>query len=138
MQKNKEEEFEFIKEKIKDKPVNKKKLLSKAAATIAAAVTFGFVACPVFTLMRPVMEEWFHKPTPAQVVLSKDEMPESYEEPVTETVTADSTEVDTEPEDKAPGSTEFTVEDYQEDADAALFHRNADGPFHGYGNRYEE
>lgn len=113
MQKNKEEEFEFIKEKIKDKPVNKKKLLSKAAATIAAAVTFGFVACLVFTLMRPVMEEWFHKPTPAQVVLSKDEMPESYEEPITEAVTADSTEVDTEPEDKAPGSTEFTVEDYQ-------------------------
>lgn len=113
MQKNNEEEFKFIKEKIKDKPLNKKRLLSRGAATIAAAVVFGFVACLVFTLMRPVMEDWFHKPKPTQVILPKDEMTEAYDEPETETGTADGTEADTQTEDKASESTEFTVEDFQ-------------------------
>lgn len=113
MQKNNKEEFEFIKEKIKEKPVNKKKLLSKGVTTITAAIVFGFVACLVFTLMRPIMEEWFNKPKSTQVSIPKDEMPETeaYE---TETGTEAETETETEKEEHAPADYEFTVEDYQE------------------------
>lgn len=111
MQKNNEEEFEFIKEKIKDKPVNKKKLAGKGLTTIAAAVVFGFVACLVFTLMRPIMEDWFNKPKPTQVILPKDEMTETESYEVTETETEPETE--SQPEDTMPADAEFTVEDYQ-------------------------
>ncbi len=49
----------FIKEKIKDKPLNKKKVLHKGIATIGYAILFGFVSCLVFCVLRPIMEPWF-------------------------------------------------------------------------------
>ena len=40
-----EQEFAFIKEKIKDKPVNKRRLLIHAGFNLLCAVVFGVVAC---------------------------------------------------------------------------------------------
>lgn len=60
MAENDKEEFSFIKEKIKEKPINKKRTLLKCCFTVFLAVLFGFVACLVFTLMQPIMEEWLH------------------------------------------------------------------------------
>ena len=62
----------FIKEKIKDKPVNKKQLIQKGIATIGYAILFGFVACLVFCALRPVMESWFAPEDDHWVGIPKD------------------------------------------------------------------
>ena len=49
-QEKKGQEFDFIKEKIKDKPVNKRRLLVRGGFNLLCAVIFGLVACFVFSL----------------------------------------------------------------------------------------
>lgn len=53
----KEEGFDFLKEKIKDKPINKKKLLRRTIITVSMAVIFGLVACTTFILLEPVISD---------------------------------------------------------------------------------
>ena len=50
------EEDQVIREKIKDKPLNKKKALHKGMATVGYAILFGAVSCLVFCLLKPVLE----------------------------------------------------------------------------------
>lgn len=65
-------EEHFIKEKIKDKPVNKKQLMQKGIATIGYAILFGFVSCLVFCAMRPKLEPWFAPKEDQWVGIPKD------------------------------------------------------------------
>ena len=51
------EEFSFMKEKIKAKPINKKKLLLKVAGTMVLAVLFGVVASFTFVITSPIAEK---------------------------------------------------------------------------------
>ena len=44
---------EFMREKIKQKPVNKKKLLRRTVITAVMAVVFGLVACFTFLVQEP-------------------------------------------------------------------------------------
>lgn len=60
MAENEQKEVPFIKEKIKDKPINKKRVALKSCFTVCLAVLFGLVACFVFTLVQPVMDQWLH------------------------------------------------------------------------------
>lgn len=46
---------EFMKEQIKQRPVNKKKLLRRTVITFCLAVLFGAVACVVFLLVEPIV-----------------------------------------------------------------------------------
>lgn len=57
----KEEEFDFIREKIKKKPLDKRKILFVLVADLLLAALFGVVACFVFALVRPRMEQWLHR-----------------------------------------------------------------------------
>lgn len=63
------EEFDFIKEKIKHKPVNKKRLAGQVLKSAGLGVVFGFVACLVFTLMQPVLEEVLYEEEPPVVTI---------------------------------------------------------------------
>lgn len=47
-------DYNFIQEKIKDRPINKKKLARKMAKTVGTAILFGLVACITFILLEPV------------------------------------------------------------------------------------
>lgn len=47
----------FISEKIKQRPVNRKKLLRRTIITISLAVIFGIVACFTFLLLQPVFSD---------------------------------------------------------------------------------
>ena len=44
-------EFEFLQEKIKERPINKKKLLQRIALTASLALLFGLIACFTFLLL---------------------------------------------------------------------------------------
>lgn len=108
MPEKKEDEFAFIKEKIKDKPVSKRQVLSKVAVFLVSAVAFGLIACLVFTLVQPYMQEWLYPEEKPVVTIPKDELePETEREP----------EKDSETENAAPvyitETQELETTDYQ-------------------------
>ncbi|MCM1048267.1 MAG: S1C family serine protease [Clostridiales bacterium] len=53
-------ETDFLREKIKQKPVNKKKLLRRTIITAVMAVVFGIVACLTFLILEPVINNWLY------------------------------------------------------------------------------
>ena len=70
---DKEEEYSFIKEKIKDKPLNKKRLLFRIAFNVGSAALFGLVACIVFYACSPMIRDTFQKEEPGPVMIPRDE-----------------------------------------------------------------
>lgn len=51
-------EYQFIQEKIKRKPIDKKKAFRNVVFTIILAILFGAVASGVFVFLQPRLEEW--------------------------------------------------------------------------------
>ena len=60
MQENKQDKYEFISEKIKEKPVNKKKLVYHVCFVVLLAVLFGIVASVTFVLCQPKIDGMLH------------------------------------------------------------------------------
>lgn len=73
---NSNEQNEFIIEKIKTRPVNKKKLIRRTIITAAMAVIFGLVACFTFLLLEPLISNWLY-PAKDPVIVT---FPEDLEE----------------------------------------------------------
>ena len=109
MQEKKPDQYEFISEKIKEKPVNKKKLIYHAGFLCNMAVVFGVIASLVFTVCQPWMEEMLYPKEDPQITIPKDE-------PETDTETETGTD---EPESEEPATETqivyetMTLEDYQ-------------------------
>lgn len=113
-QEKKEQEFDFIKEKIKDKPINRRRLLVRAGYNLLCAVIFGIVACFVFVLLKPYLEEWLYPEEKSTISIPKDDVPqeEGNEEQEAE---ATPTPVPAEPEtEPLVVQAELEIEDYQE------------------------
>ena len=70
-----EQEFDFIKEKIKDKPINRRRLLIRMIYNLLCAVVFGVAACFVFVLLKPSMEEWLYPEKESTINIPKDDLP---------------------------------------------------------------
>ena len=51
---NDQEEYELIRERIKTRPINRKKLFRRTVITAAMAVIFGVLACITFLVLEPV------------------------------------------------------------------------------------
>ncbi len=51
-------DYDFIREKIRERPVNKKKLIKRSLFTSGMAVLFGIIACLTFLLMEPLLSKW--------------------------------------------------------------------------------
>ncbi len=68
---------DFMIEKLKDRPVNKKKLLKKTLTTVSMAVIFGLVACVTFQILEPIISEWLYPdPTGEQIILFPEDKTE--------------------------------------------------------------
>lgn len=52
---------DFVKERIKERPINKAKLLKKSLSTIISAVVFGIIFCLCFLLLEPKIDKMLHK-----------------------------------------------------------------------------
>lgn len=68
---------DFITEKIKQRPINKKKLLRRTLITAAMAVIFALVACLTFLLLEPVISNWLYpeeEPAPIEFPAETEEM----------------------------------------------------------------
>lgn len=67
------QENDFMIEKIKKRPLNRKKLFRRTMATAATAVFFGLIACVTFLLLEPVINHWLYpEEEPAPVVFPED------------------------------------------------------------------
>lgn len=94
MQEKDKDKYEFINEKIKEKPVNKKRILTRVGLTILLAIIFGIIASLVFTVSQPVIEDALHPKEDPQITIPKDE-PETEtetEEQESETAESEATE----------------------------------------------
>lgn len=72
----KEQEFAFIKEKIKDKPVDKRRFLVRFGYHVLCAAVFGAVACVVFVWLKPYLEGWFYPKGESTISIPKDDDPQ--------------------------------------------------------------
>ena len=95
-------DFEFLQEKIKERPINKKKLIQRTIITASLALLFGLIACLTFLLLEPVLNNWLY-PEEEPIVVTfpqeKDEM--RPEDMLTEDET---TQEETESEEALAGS----------------------------------
>ena len=64
---------DFLRETIKQKPVNKKKLLRRTLITVAMAVVFGLVACFTFLVLEPVISNRLYPEEEAEEVQFPEE-----------------------------------------------------------------
>lgn len=66
-------DFEFLKEKIKERPIDKRKLIQRMAITASMALIFGIIACLTFLLLEPVLNNWLHPEKEPDVVIFTEE-----------------------------------------------------------------
>jgi serine protease Do len=96
---------EFVREKIKDKPYNKKRIAIRLLTAIACGIAFGAAASIVFALLLPRLQ------SPQEVAQEESQATEEEsEQPTTETQTEEETESETEPVEVI---VDLTIEDYQ-------------------------
>ena len=69
-------DFEFLQEKIKERPINKKRLLKRTIITASMAVLFGLLACLSFLLLEPVLNNWLYPEEEPEVVTFPQEQNE--------------------------------------------------------------
>jgi len=69
-------ETDFLKEKIKERPVNKRKLLKRTLITAGLAVVFGLVACVTFSLLEPIISNTINPEETAETVTFPEETQE--------------------------------------------------------------
>ena len=84
---------DFMVEKIKVKPVNKKKLVRRTLITISMAIIFGLVACVTFLVLEPVISNWLNpeeEPQVEMVVFPEDREEMSPEEMLAENLPTES------------------------------------------------
>lgn len=72
----KQSESDFLTERIKIRPVNKKKLVRRIVITAAMAVIFGLVACVTFLLLEPVISNWLYPEEKPQFVTFPEDLEE--------------------------------------------------------------
>lgn len=112
---------DFLRETIKQKPVNKKKLIRRTVITVVMAVVFGLVACVTFLVLEPVIsnrlypeeeakEVQFPEETVTEEMRPEDMLVEEEKEPEVEIVQA---ELEDEQIEKLLSQVQFGMEDYQ-------------------------
>lgn len=111
MQEKEPDKFSFINEKIKEKPLNKKRLLVHIGYIAGVAVVFGVVASLVFAFLEPKFSQMIYPQQEAVVTIPKDDVVETE---VTEEADTEPTEA-IEPDDAAAlPPAQLEIADYQE------------------------
>ena len=68
-----EQEFSFVKERIKRQPIYQNKMFRRVVSQIALAAVCGVIACFVFVKIHPWREEKFGKKEAAEITLPREE-----------------------------------------------------------------
>ena len=94
-EKRNQDNTDFMIEKIKQRPLNKKKLVRRTLITAAMAVVFGMVACFTFLLLEPVISNRLYPEEEPQTVVFVEETEE--DEILPEDMIADDSQMQPEP-----------------------------------------
>lgn len=100
---------DFMIEKIKERPVNKRKLLRRTLITASMAVIFGLIACFTFLVLEPVINNWLYPEAPPQLVV----FPEDQEEMSPEEMLSDNMQQENQANQEAENSEEVELEKEQ-------------------------
>ena len=84
-----------MKETIKQRPLNRKKLIRRTLITVAMAVIFGMVACLTFLLLEPIISNKLYPEEKPSTVVFVEETEE--EEILPEDMIADESQMNPEP-----------------------------------------
>ena len=97
---------DFMIEKIKTRPINRRKLIRRTIITAAMAVIFGLISCFTFLTLMPVINNWLYpeeppaeEPPPEMVVFPDDDEEMSPEDMLAENLPTESPEPTDEPEE---------------------------------------
>lgn len=96
-EKHNQETTDFMKETIKQRPLNRKKLIRRTLITAAMAVIFGTVACLTFLLLEPVISNRLYPEEEPSTVVFVEETEEN--EILPEDMIADDSQMNPEPTD---------------------------------------
>ena len=120
--KQENDDYSFMQEQIKKRPINKKKLLKKTFTTGAMAIMFGIVASLAFILLEPVFTKLVSpKEEKPAISLQEINLPEEQNEVLPENMIQDEHELeekdkpqaDPEPMISSVQKAELEIEDYQ-------------------------
>ena len=100
-------EITFLQEKIKERPVNRKKLVRRTVITVVMAMVFGLVACVTFLLLEPVINRMIYPEEKAEIV----RFPEEEQEVNPEDMAADEAELQIIREEEAAESQNENTKD---------------------------
>ena len=65
--------YEMIKERMKERPINRKKLMRRTVITVSMAIIFGVFACFTFLVLEPVLSNLLYpEPAPEEIVLLEE------------------------------------------------------------------
>ena len=81
----------FISEKIKQRPINRKKLLRRTIITASMAVVFGLVSCLTFLLLQPLLSDRLYPESQPEKISLPEES--ASDELTPEEMFADDTEI---------------------------------------------
>ena len=95
MEENHKQETDFLKETIKQRPLNRRKLLRRTIITAAMAVVFGTIACLTFLLLEPVISNRLYPEEEPSTVVFVEETEEN--EILPEDMIADDSQMTPEP-----------------------------------------
>ncbi|MCM1219164.1 MAG: hypothetical protein NC548_32180, partial [Lachnospiraceae bacterium] len=76
---------DFLVEKIKQRPINRRKLIRRTILTASMAVIFGLIACFTFLVLEPVLNNWLYPEEEPDIVV----FPEDQEEMLPEEMLAE-------------------------------------------------
>lgn len=114
MQERDNDKFSFINEKIKEKPLNKRRLLLHTGYIVGVAVVFGVVASLTFAFLQPKFSEMLYPKQEPVVTIPKDDIADTE---ATEQVSTETTEqAEPETETEVPivqEPREFEIADFQ-------------------------
>lgn len=110
---------DFLRERIKQKPVNKMKLIRRTIITAAMAVVFSLIACTSFLLLEPVINNWLYpEEEPQKVQFPEEDITEEMdpEDMLTDETLEESTEpaeLGDEQIEELLSQVQFGLEEYQ-------------------------
>ena len=94
------EEYRFLDQKIKKRPVNRRALLTRILWIVIAGVAVGLIAALVISLIHPELSSGVSTQEEAKITIPADEEPETVSEEASEAVPESSSESEkTEPEE---------------------------------------
>lgn len=74
----------FMIEKIKQRPINKRRLIRRTLITASMAVIFGLIACVTFLVLEPVISNWLYPEEEPEAIIFPEEPEEMLPEEMLE------------------------------------------------------